>query len=200
MNLQDLNKELYLYKKYEECTQHKLNHIENGKKCGAAPIKIEVAQWLYSFCKTQNIKNILEIGTGTGFSTFILSQALPNSKIDTIEFHQTHIDIAKENLIKWTENKNILENINFICGEFPASPQPSQKEQGKSYDLIFFDGYSPNSSYLEYFEKHLKVGGILISGNSHLKKIDAQYFPNLANDKKWLYIVEFEDLKVYKKH
>ncbi len=189
---------LLLEEKYQECLQHKVNHIENGKKCGAAPIKIEVANWLLKFCTAPSFQRrvgedfaVLEIGTGTGLSTFVIKSALPDSQIDTMETEGVHIKIAKDNLIKWGVG---IENINFIEGEFVG-----EKKCEEIYDLIFFDGYSPNSSFLTFFEKYLKAGGVLISGNSHLKRIDAGYFPNLANEDSWTFLEEFEDLKVYKR-
>ena len=181
-------------KQYSECLEHKLHHVKEKRKCGATPMKVGDCDRLFSFCQKNNFENILEIGTGTGLSTYVLKSALPNSKIDTIEFHQVHIDLAKENLINWGVE---IENINFICGEFPhifPSPWFARK-----YDLILFDGYSPKSYFLEFYEKILKNGGILISSNSHLKLIDENYFPNLSDERKWQFLDEFDDTKVYLK-
>ena len=93
------------------------------------------------------VSRILEIGTATGRSTFMLSQLFPDSKILTIELPESDsvfLDYAgmKGNIQKLaefnqTQFRNIREkNIEFVrCNSFflPAIT-------GETFDLIWVDG------------------------------------------------------------
>ena len=61
----------------------------------------ETAELLYTFIKIKKPKNILEIGTSNGFSTFWLSIAAEtcNAVVDTIEVDEDRFKMAKMNLM-----------------------------------------------------------------------------------------------------
>ena len=109
--------------------------------------------------KIKQPKNILEIGTYTGYSTICLAEGLAeNGKIHTIDKNEELVEIQKKYFSKSKFNKNIeihtgnaLEIINGLNIDF---------------DLIFLDADKEN--YIEYYKSisnKLNNGGILISDN-----------------------------------
>lgn len=181
MNLKD---------KYNQALEHKLNHVS----CGGEPYKSY--DKLYEIVnKYSQPINILEVGTAAGFTTFILQNKI--NTIDTIELHQEHIDLAKENITKWGGD---VAKISFLQGD-AKNILPTLTTPGKSggYDVIFFDGYGAKLIFYKDFERLLKVGGLLITANQHLKSTELEYFNELNNQNIWEFIEEFADTKVYKK-
>lgn len=109
--------------------------------------------------KIKQPKNILEIGTYTGYSTICLAEGLAeNGKIHTIDKNEELVEIQKKYFSKSKFNKNIeihtgnaLEIINGLNIDF---------------DLIFLDADKEN--YVTYFQiicKILNKNGILITDN-----------------------------------
>lgn len=109
--------------------------------------------------KIKQPKNILEIGTYTGYSTICLAEGLAeNGKIHTIDKNEELLEIQKKYFSKSKFNKNIeihtgnaLEIINGLNIDF---------------DLIFLDADKEN--YVTYFQiisKILNKNGILITDN-----------------------------------
>jgi len=178
-NLQDL---------YNQAKNHKDNH----KSCGGEPYKsFEKLYEIVNQFKTE-IK-ILEVGTAVGFTTFILQNKI--NTIDTIELHQEHIDEAKVNIIGWGGDIN---KANFLQGD-AKEILPTLHLPGEGYDIIFFDGYGAKLIFYNDFERLLKIDGLLITANQHLKSTEQEYFNELENSDKWQFIEEFDDTKVYKK-
>jgi predicted O-methyltransferase YrrM len=133
---------------------HFLDH-----RCGAAFFKFP--EKLFNLVQKEYAKNILEIGTGIGYSAFIMNLACQNSKIDTIEMEEEHFLLAKKYLEKY-------ENINLIKDE---ALNIIPKLENNFYDVIFYDGYAPQISLVKDFVRILKRGGILISANINKKGI-----------------------------
>ena len=109
--------------------------------------------------KIKQPKNILEIGTYTGYSTICLAEGLAeNGKIHTIDKNEELVEIQKKYFSKSKFNKNIeihtgnaLEIINGLNIDF---------------DIIFLDEDKEN--YVTYFQiicKILNKNGILITDN-----------------------------------
>lgn len=61
---------------------------------------------LIDYIEEDNFKNILEIGTGTGNFTYLLSNKYPEAKITTLDISLSMLNIAKEKICK--------KDINFI--------------------------------------------------------------------------------------
>jgi predicted O-methyltransferase YrrM len=172
-------------------------HKDNHKSCGGEPYKSyerlkEIVESAGAAAGRPTDLTILEVGTAVGFTTFILQNK--NNFVDTIEFHQDHIDMAKENISAWGGDTS---KINFFTGdalEILPYINPDTK-----YDLIFFDGYGAKLNFYNDFKRLLKVGGLLITANQHLKSTEREYFKELQDEKTWEFIEEFADTKVYKK-
>lgn len=175
--------------KYQELFEQALRH-QNEHNCGARPF--EEYQELIKILKNNNPKVVLEIGSGVGFSTSLISEILPKTTIQTIEMETTHIQICSEKF-------KLFPNIELLKGEAKVI---LPKLITNNYDLIFFDGYAPQYNFLIEFERILKKGGILISANCHLKgpslSTTPQYLKSIQNKSTWDKLDEFGDSVVLK--
>jgi predicted O-methyltransferase YrrM len=173
-----------LQEKYNQAKEHKENHTS----CGGEPYKSfeKLFQILNGFEKPLKV---LEIGTAVGFTTFILQNKV--NSVDTIELHQEHIDLAKENIASWGGE---LGKINFISGD---AKDILPTLEANTYDLIFFDGYGAKYIYYPDFLKLLKQSGMLITANKFLKSTEVEYFNELENTQIWKFLEEFGDTKVH---
>ena len=77
--------------------------------CGQTTSQPYVIAYMISCLKLTNTENVLEIGTGTGYQTAILSHLC--KYVCTIEIHSKLIDEAKKNIKKLN-----LKNITFKLG------------------------------------------------------------------------------------
>ena len=104
-------------------------------------------------------KNILELGSGIGFSSLFMDSILNGkAKITTIEKYDKYIEILKQNLKKYNTNNN----IKFIYGD----AIDIVKEIDSKYDLIFLDfAKGQYINVFEYLDKILNDGGVIISDN-----------------------------------
>ena len=79
-------------------------------------------QFLQLMIKINNVKNCLEIGTFTGFSTLTMALALPNGgKITTLDHDEKIVHIAKNFFKKGKQNRNSyfasFRNLKKIFGK-----------------------------------------------------------------------------------
>ena len=133
------------------------NSLGNTKKM---QISVSQAYFLQLFIKSNDIKNILEIGTFTGYSA--LSMALAT----TSDGNVTCLDINKETSEKaksFFKKANLENKIKMILG--PALDILERlKEEKKIFDLVFIDADKEN--YKEYYDLSMnlikKKGFILI--------------------------------------
>ncbi len=95
-----------------------------------------------------NVKNVLELGTSLGVSSYGITYA-NNVVLDTVEGCKETLHVAESNFKKF----DVLPKINCHQGDFTkiiANIPPSKK-----YDLIFFDGNHQKLPTLQYFENCL---------------------------------------------
>jgi predicted O-methyltransferase YrrM len=109
--------------------------------------------------KIKQPKNILEIGTYTGYSTICLAEGLvKNGKIHTIDKNEELVEIQKKYFLRSKFNKNIeihtgnaLDIINSL---------------NINFDLIFLDADKENyATYFQIISKILNKNGVLIIDN-----------------------------------
>ena len=113
-------------------------------------ISISQAQFLQTLIKVSNVKNILEIGSFTGFSALSMAMALPADGIlisldKNPEFSNKakyFYDKAKEKRIKQII-KPAIESLKEL------------KDTKKLFDLIFIDADKEN--YLNYYESCMNL-------------------------------------------
>ena len=107
--------------------------------------------FLQLIIKINNVKNCLEIGTFTGFSTFTMALALPNGgKITTLDHDKKIVSVAKK-FFKKGDLDNIIETV------ISPAIETLKKflQEGKKFDLIFIDADKGN--YKNYYELCLNL-------------------------------------------
>ena len=107
--------------------------------------------FLQLIIKINNVKNCLEIGTFTGFSTFTMALALPNDgKITTLDHDKEIVTVAKK-FFKKGDLDNIIETV------ISPAIETLKKflQEGKKFDLIFIDADKGN--YKNYYELCLNL-------------------------------------------
>ena len=126
-------------------------------------ISKETGNFLFSLIKNMKCKNILEIGTGTGFSTKFLAKS--NGNVITIEISKNRYEKARENLKEF-------KNIKLIKGDaLKVLPKIKNK-----FDFVFIDASKNNYlNFLRLIEKNklMKKNCIIVADNviSHEEKV-----------------------------
>ena len=103
-------------------------------------------------------KNILEVGTATGFSALLMSEYAPKAHITTIENYDKRIPIARENIALFGKSGSIT----LLEGDaLEILPKLTD-----TYDFIFMD--AAKGQYIHYLPDIMRLldkGGILVSDN-----------------------------------
>ena len=104
-------------------------------------------------------KNILEIGTYTGYSAICLAEGLQeNGKLTTIDINEELEDLAKE----YIEKAGFKDKIKTVIGD-ATELIPQMDEE---FDIVFIDADKPN--YINYYHlafDKVKKGGYIIADN-----------------------------------
>lgn len=128
-------------------------HAENK---GIPIIEKESIEFLKEYIKLNNIKNILEIGTATGYSAINMALVDEDVVITSIEKDNERYIQAIKNIKKLKlDNRIILVLQDALLFD-----------TDDKYDLIFID--AAKSQYVKYFErfsKYLNDKGAIISDN-----------------------------------
>lgn len=131
---------------------------EYAKENHVPIVEPEVAQLLKVLLKTNNPKNILELGTAIGYSALIMAEATKGCQITSIERRADMIKLAEENIGK-TKYK---DRIKILEGD-AEDVLPTLEEK---YDFIFLD--AAKGQYMEFFNQCIRVlepGGTIVSDN-----------------------------------
>ena len=133
----------------------------NVHKCGGMPF--ENGGFLSKITQAIAATRILEIGTAVGYSAFCFARANNLVTVDTIDIHQEHLDIALRN---WKECE-VDKQISAILGKSSDVTNQLLQEQ-KTYDIVFFDAFSPNPDEVSSYINLLSHGALLITTNLEL--------------------------------
>lgn len=104
-------------------------------------------------------KNILEIGTYTGYAALCLAEGLPeDGELDTIDNNEELVDFQKKyfDLSPWA--KQMHQHLGNALDIIPTL--------NKKFDLVFIDADKEN--YINYFNMivpMMKKGGVILSDN-----------------------------------
>ena len=105
-------------------------------------------------------KNILEVGTFSGYSALCMAEGLDaNGKVYTFEINDEQEDFTRP----WIENSPVADKIQFIIGDaITEAPR-----LGITFDMAFIDG--DKRTYQETYEMVLpilKQGGFILADNT----------------------------------
>lgn len=167
---------------YQKAVSHRTQH-----GCSAYPY--EDYQKLSEIVAKHQPRQILEIGTGMGFTSVVMALASPAARIDTLEKDLEHIRTAQEFIALHQLSERITVH-NVVAEEY----LPTLNQQ---YDLIFFDGFQIHYEFLPHYERLLTPSGIIIVGNNHLtSKTSDQFFEEFTNNHNWKILERFADTTV----
>jgi len=109
--------------------------------------------------KLVNPKNILEIGTYTGYSALCLAEGIQsNGELHTIDINEELVDFQRAYFEKSDFGKQIYQHLGNALDIIP--------KLDKSFDLIFIDADKENySNYFNVVIDKLNTGGIILSDN-----------------------------------
>jgi len=109
--------------------------------------------------KLKNPKNILELGTFTGYASLCLAEGLQkDGELHTIDVNEELFDFQRKYFDKSEYGHQIFQHLGNAVEVIPTLD--------KTFDLIFIDADKPN--YVNYFHliiEKLNPGGIIISDN-----------------------------------
>lgn len=115
---------------------------------------------LKMFVRMIQPRQILEIGTYSGYSALCLAEGLPEGgMLHTFEINDEQEDFTRP----WLEGSAYAEKIKFYIGD-ALELVPGL---GVTFDLAFVDG--DKRKYIEYYEMalaHLSPGGYIIADNT----------------------------------
>ncbi|AVZ85606.1 O-methyltransferase [Acinetobacter sp. WCHA45] len=139
---------------YDEFKQHDARQSDRLRRY--RNIEAESAKLLGMLVRTQQSKQILEIGTSTGYSTLWLAEAAKSvgGKVQTLEINAFRSAQAK----KYAEEFGLERFIDFWVGD--ASDYLAQTTQ--SYDLILLD--AERGCYVSYWNDLKRL--LQFSGNT----------------------------------
>lgn len=131
--------------KYKSPNLELIKEIEKDAEINNVPIiSKEIREYLKFIIRTnKNIKNILEIGTATGYSGIIMLEEIQdrNGNLTTIEIDKDRFKIAQSNF-----KKSNLKGIEQIFGD--ATEEIEKLD--KNFDFIFID--AAKGQYKKFFE------------------------------------------------
>ena len=112
--------------------------------------------YLIKYINTNNITNILEIGTAIGYSAIMMALANPNLKITTIERDEKRYLEAVKNIKK----ANLEDRITLIYQD------ALDVVLDDMFDLVFIDAAkAQNIKFFEKFSKNLSSRGTIVTDN-----------------------------------
>lgn len=150
-------------------TDKRLSELEKYAAENAVPIaEPETARFLSVICRILQPKRILEIGTAIGYSSIVMANSVPDSRILTIEYNPDMVDISRKNI----DSFGFSNRIEVV--EADAQEYLSYIDDDECMDLIFLDG--PKAHYIYMLDdciRLLRKGGVLISDNVLYKGMTA---------------------------
>lgn len=121
---------------------------------GVQVISNEVGEFISFYIKNKGIKEVVEIGSGFGYSTKLLHILLPEARIVSLERYYPRFEKARDSL-----KDSRVKFINMDALDY-------LKERKESIDLLFLDGSKPH--YIHFLESALPLmssGSLIIADN-----------------------------------
>jgi len=149
----------YLEKTFQEQDPILREMGDHGRKIGFPIIGAQSGRLLAFLAKTINAKNVLELGSGFGYSAMLFAQAMgEGSKVIMTEGKQSNQDLARE----YFTRAGLLDRVDFNVGD---ALEIAKKYPGP-FDIIFCDiDKHDYPKAIAIAKEKLRVGGILIYDN-----------------------------------
>ena len=148
------------------------SNLEKTRKVDVKPqdrmlaITKETGEMLNMILRLKNAKNMLEVGTSTGYSTIWCAEVLSENqgKIITIEQNPEKIKRANENFLK-AEISDVITIKEGLAMDI-LNELSQQEKNSEFFDFILIDADKEN--IIEYFDLILPMvspGGVIITDN-----------------------------------
>ena len=135
------------------------------------------------------VKDILELGTFTGYSAICLGAAMPqDGHVDTLEINDELEDLILEGF----DRAGLSDKITLHIGDCKETLRRFKKE-GRMFDLVYID--ANKREYCEYYElifDMVRPGGLILADNVLWDGKVCQ--DPLPQDKQTLGIARFNDM------
>ncbi|MCO8092811.1 O-methyltransferase [Acinetobacter lwoffii] len=160
--------EIFMQELYEKFHRHDLKQADRLHRY--RNIEPESGQFLSMLIRAQQSKNILEIGTSTGYSTLWLAEAARQTQamITTLEVDAERVTQAK----KYATEIDLADLINFKV----IDAQVYLEAEQEIFDFILLDAERDDYvSYWPHLSRLLKAkGGLLVVDNviSHAAEVE----------------------------
>ena len=150
----------------------KQSNLEKSRKVNVSPedrmlaITKETGELLNMILRVKNARNMLEVGTSTGYSTIWCAEAIleKSGKIITIEQNPNKIKRARKNFQKAGVQDAIIIKEGLAMQKL--AELNAQKEYRGFFDFVLIDADKEN--IIEYFDLILPmvaIGGLVITDN-----------------------------------
>ncbi|QDH19807.1 O-methyltransferase [Saccharibacillus brassicae] len=164
----DLSNELYEYllinSLREPAVVQELREETNRMLMSAMQTPPEQGQFLAMIVELMNAKQILEVGTFTGYGALWMALSLPEGgQITSLDVDEKWCKMARN----YWRQAGVEDKIDLIIA--PASESMRQllnEQKANFYDIIFID--ADKEGYLDYYElamKLVRVGGLILLDN-----------------------------------
>lgn len=121
-----------------------------------------LGQFLKMLVQISGAKDILELGTFTGYSTICLASGLSSEgQVDALEINDELEDLILEGF----EKAGVRERISLHIGDCKETLK-TLKAEGRRYDLVYID--ANKREYCEYYElvfDMVRPGGLILADN-----------------------------------
>jgi predicted O-methyltransferase YrrM len=146
-------------------------------------------QMMRMLVQISGARNILELGTFTGYSAICLAGAMPEEgHLDTLEIN----DELEDLILQGFELAGLSDRITLHIGDCKETLK-GFREEGRMFDLVYMD--ANKREYCEYYElifDMVSPGGLILADNVLW---DGKVCQNpLPQDKQTLGIARFNDL------
>ena len=141
-----------------------MRETAKNKKCDHMMVAPSEARLLQSLVEVHNSKKIVEIGCLYGYSAIYMAQGLSNEgKVWTLEKNTENAGFAQ----KFFDKSEMKNKIELVIGD--AHENLKNLEKHGPFDCVFIDAdKSGYPQYLEWAEKNVRKGGLIIADNTFL--------------------------------
>lgn len=91
-----------------------------------------------------------------------MATATPTTHVETIEMEADHVALAREQI----DRKGLADRVTVLHG---TADDLLPTKADDTYDLAFFDGFTPTIEVVRELHRVLRPGGLLVAGNLILR-------------------------------